>query len=164
MSWYKDSNRNIIVSADNMDNNAIEKMITAADNLAHVAAFVSGRLDVVGLDAKRALSLISECRGTLEEAASGYWRTKGTDEDGMPSSIQYTLNDYVFDNNCDYMTRCRKCGGNQTEWSDDYAPLFTIRCKKCNAHTKPSLTPDIARHRWIFDRLIECGKYREGLK
>lgn len=145
-----------------MDKKTIEKTISAADNLAHVAAFVSGRLDVFGIGAKEALALVRECKDVLQEAASGYWKTKGTDEDGIPASKQFGIEDEVFPN-VEPMIKveCNRCHSGLPTWSSDYEPLFTIRCKECNAHTKPALTPDIARHRWIFDTPIECGKYRE---
>ena len=145
------------------DTTRTEEIITAADNLAHVAAFISGRLDVQGLSSKGALDLISECRDALLEAASGYWKTKGTDEDGIPLARTMGVLDEVFPEYTDYSPMCPRCRSGLPTWCDDFAPLFTIRCKKCLAHTKPALTANIARHRWIFDSLIECGVYREGI-
>ena len=144
-----------------MNDAAIERTISAADNLAHVAAFVSGRLDVFGMSAKEALSLISECRSVLEEAASGYWKTKGTDEDGIPSCKTNGLREDVFPKPMQF--KCSRCKAGNHIWSDDYEPLFTVRCDLCNAHTKPVLTNEIARHRWMFDLLIECGTYGESI-
>lgn len=132
-------------------------LISAADKMAHVCAFVSGRLDVCGLNAKSALSLIAECRSILEEAASGWWKTKGTDEDGIPTRRTISYKDDVFPPSFP-LAKCKCCMEGSPTWSDDYEPLFTIRCKVCGAHTTPSLTPDIARHRWVFDSLIKCGE------
>ncbi len=131
------------------------ELISAADSMAHVCAYVSGRLDICGLGAKSALELISECRKKLDEAASSWWQTKGTDEDGLPVKRVMSINDEVFPHDIPYNVRCTNCGRGLPTWSDDYEPLFTIRCKECGAHTKPALTNDIARHRWIFDGLIK---------
>lgn len=144
-----------------MNNKEIMDVVNAADNLAHVAAFVSGRLDICGLGADGALKLIAECRRTLAEAADGYWKTKGTDEDGIPSCKTNGLRENVFPP--PLQCKCSKCKEGNPIWSDDYEPLFTIRCDLCNAHTKPALTADLARHRWFFDPLIECGTYRESI-
>ena len=138
----------------------LESMIEAADNMAHVCAYVSGRLDICGLSAKQVLSLISECCSALNEAADGWWKTKGTDEDGMPPRETNVIREDVFPK--PIQVKCSRCREGNPIWSDDYEPLFTIRCDLCNAHTKPALTAEIARNRWIFAPLIECGSYREG--
>ena len=140
-----------------MTENELRTIVEAADSMAHVCAFVSGRLDIFGLNAKSALSLIAKCRSQLEEAASGWWKTKGTDSDGIPERRTISYKDDVFPHGFP-LTRCKNCMEGEPTWSDDYEPLFTIRCKKCGAHTKPALTPDIARHRWVYDTLIKCGE------
>lgn len=137
-----------------MNEDELRAIFTAADSMAHVCAFVSGRLDICGLNAKTALSLIAECRSQLEEAASGWWKTKGSDEDGIPKRRTISYKDDVFQHGFPWNPRCKCCGEGMPTWSDDYEPLFTIRCKECGAHTKPALTPDIARHRWVYDSLI----------
>lgn len=133
-------------------------LIGAADSMAHVCAYVSGRLDICGLSGKSALELISECRKKLYEAASSWWKTKGTDEDGLPGKRVISINDEVFQHDIPYNFMCTSCGRGMPTWSDDYEPLFTLMCKECGAHTKPALTNDIARHRWLFDRLIKPGE------
>ena len=142
-----------------MKEDELKAIFTAADRMSHVCAFVSGRLDFCGYSAKKALSVMSECRELLSEAASSWWKTKGTDEDGIPTRRTISYKDDVFLYGFPWNTRCKNCREGQPTWSDDYEPLFTIRCKECGAHTKPALTPDIARHRWVYDRLIKCGEH-----
>lgn len=135
-----------------------EELIIAADTMAHVCAYICGRLDICGYSAKEALSLIAKCRSMLDEAASGWWKTKGTDEDGAPDRREISFKDDVFQSAIPLNTNCKNCGEGQPTWIDDFEPLFTISCKECGSHTKPALTPDRARHRWIFDRLIKSGE------
>lgn len=141
-----------------MTENVLREIVEAADRLAHVCAFVSGKLDIRGFGAAKALSLIAECRSQLEEAASGWWKTKGSDEDGIPERRTISYKDDVFQHGFPWNPRCKCCGEGMPTWSDDYEPLFTIRCKECGAHTNPALTPGIARHRWVYDELIKCGE------
>lgn len=136
-----------------MSEDDFQKIVAAADAMAHVCAFVSGRLDISGMSAKKALSLLAECRARLDEAADGWWKTKGSDEGGIPSRRTISYKDDVFPYGFPWNTRCKTCGEDMPTWSDDFEPLFTIRCKVCGTHTRPALTPDIARHRWVYDNL-----------
>lgn len=137
-----------------MTEKELKELITAADSMAHVCAYVAGRLDVCGYSAKKALALLAKCRADLSEVADGWWKTKGSDEDGIPERRTLSYKDNVFLYGFPWDIRCKNCREGRPTWSDDYEPLFTIKCKECGAHTKPALTPDIARHRWIYDHLI----------
>ena len=67
----------------------IERVIAAADSLAHVCAYVGGSLDVSeGGRAEGLTALCQQSSKELAEAAAKYWKAKGTDEDGVPLGME----------------------------------------------------------------------------
>lgn len=67
----------------------IEEVIAAADELAHICANIGGYLDVAeGGSAEGLTALCQQSSKKLVKAAEEYWKAKGTDEDGMPQSLE----------------------------------------------------------------------------
>jgi hypothetical protein len=64
----------------------INEVIEAADSLAHIAANVSGKLDMSPHQTHPELlyKQMQEWAKELVDAAEAYWKSKGSDEDGMP--------------------------------------------------------------------------------
>ena len=64
----------------------ITKVIDSADSLAHIAANVSGKLDMSPRQTHPELlyKQMQEWAKELVDAAGAYWKSKGSDEDGMP--------------------------------------------------------------------------------